>query len=149
MANERKEQMRADITAQLEEYRKIQEECERIRKRIQDKRKDINELRKITFECVVKHDLTIIGQVNHAVETMNDMIDYYAKLVEKREVAERCVMELVDRVQSSEGRKILYLHYIEGVPIKKIASQMGMVERTVWKKQRMAVEEMMKMRRSE
>lgn len=145
MANEQKEYMeqaKADITARLEEYQKRREECEQIRERIREKKGDIKHLKKLTFDSIVQHDLTIIEQVDRAVEAINGLIGYYTQLVVKREEAERYVVDLLEQVQNADGRTVLRLHYIDGVSYQKIPALLGMGERTMWRKHQIAIDEL-------
>lgn len=136
------ENIKAEIITQLEEYRQRREECERIRARIRQKHADITDLKETVLYHIMRHDKTIVRRVELVIETMNEMTAYYGELLEKREKAERRVMDMLEKVQNGEGRKILYLHYIEGVPFKEVSVQMGMSDRTMWSRHKAALEEL-------
>ena len=128
-----------EIKRALSNYRDLHGECERIQKRIGEKHKEMNDLRKIAVECMVRHDVTIIERVNQTADAINELLAHYAEMLEKSAAAERSVLDLAALPDDAEERKILHLHYIEGVSVGKIAAQMGVVERTVWKKQTKAI----------
>lgn len=130
-----------EIRRELRRYLDIHAECERTRERIKEKQKDINDLRKIAFECIVKHDLTIIEQVNQAVEAINELLEHYCQSVVKREAAERSVLQWIDMVDEPSWRRLLFLRFIEGKSEYDVAEELYISTRTLWKWYKKAIEQ--------
>lgn len=122
-----------EIRRELCGYLYIRDECEQTRERIKEKQKDINDLRKIAFESIVKHDLTIIDRVNQAVDAINGLMEYYCQSVVKREAAERSVLQWIDMVDEPGLRRLLFLRFIEGKSENDVAEELHVVPRTVWR----------------
>lgn len=123
---------RQEIISTLKQYSGLHLECQRLRKRITDKRNAMYDIRAVVMNGVNVRSSEIGDRVERVVEMMNDMADYYSRKVEEAETAERQITEMIDGISDCEERMVLFMHYIEGKTFMEIGDDMHLSERTVW-----------------
>ena len=123
---------RQEIISTMKKYSGLHLECQRLRKRILDKQKDIYDVKAVVMSGASVRSGDIADRVEHVVEMMNDMADYYSRKVEEAEEAERQITEMIDSISDSEERMVLFLHYIEGKTFLLFFDDIHLSERTVW-----------------
>lgn len=133
---------RQEMIDQLKQYRPVHQECERLRKRIADKRTDMYGIRSaVTGASCVKSN-AVSDSVERVVEAMDSMVHYYTEKVAQAEAVERKTVQLIDCISDSEKRCVLFMHYIEGKTFFEISEEMCYSERSIWNRHNAAIEEL-------
>lgn len=121
-----------EVKKQLGQYRKIRDECERLRGRIENKRKDMLYLQAVIADGTVRGG-SVSNSVERAIEQTDVLIGYYAKRVAVREASELQALRMIESVDEPDGRSILFLHYIEGRRFEEIPDELHIANGTMWK----------------
>ena len=130
---------RQEIIKMFKQYRGLRLECQRLHKRISDKRNDIYDVKAVVMSGANVRSGDIADRVERVVEMLNDLADFYIRKVEEAEQSEREIVEMIDRLSDSEERGVLVLHYVEGKTFLEIGDDMHLSERTVWYRHNCAI----------
>ena len=130
------------IKARLGKYLALRGECAGMCRRIQEKRKEADWLRRLLEESPARYNADVLAQAESAVTQIEAMINHYAELVKKREYEERRVIDMLEKTTNDIGRRILYLHYIEGMSFNDIPEELIISDRNMWYKYKAAIDEL-------
>lgn len=130
-----------EVKERLRAYRRIRNECEGLKNRIERKRSDMNYLQAIVTDGAPRS-----GEISHSVERtverMDALVREYASMVNKCEEEEKQILNMINSVSQSRGRAILIKHYINGIPLDwRIYDMLGIARNTMWKYYNSAIEE--------
>ena len=120
------------VKQQLGQYRKIRDECERLRRRIEEKKKDMLHLQAVVADGMTRSS-NVSDSVERAIEQIDALIGYYAQRVVLRESAEREVLKMIESAGEPDGRSILFLRYVEGKRFEDIADELHISIATMWR----------------
>lgn len=126
------------VKQQLGRYRKIRDECERLRRRMEEKKKDMLHLQAVVADGMTRSS-NVSDSVERAIEQIDALIGYYAQRVVLRESAEREVLKMIESVDEPDGRSILFLRYVEGKRFEDIADELHIANGTMWKYYKVAL----------
>ena len=129
------------VKQQLGQYRKIRDECERLRRRMEEKKKDMMHLQAVVADGMTRSS-NVSDSVERAIEQIDALIGYYAQRVVLRESAEREVLKMIESVDEPDGRSILFLRYVEGRRFEEIESELNISENTRKRRYKEAIEKL-------
>ena len=130
------------LIMKLKEYRSLHAECDRLRRRISDKRRSMYDIHAFVTDSVHVRSGEIADRVERVVEMMENTVDYYTRKIEEAERSEQSIVEFIDRISDSEERAVLFLHYIEGKTFMEIGDVLYISERTVCCRHKSAIEKL-------
>lgn len=136
-----KDNMKIEIKTRLGEYKGLRKDCALMREKILQKQEDIAYLRTVMQEGA-RYSREILRQAETAVGLMERLTSRYVGMMAKREEAEQRILDMLDKVENNEGRRILYMHYIEGRPFDEIPGELDISDRTMWYKYKLVIEEL-------
>ncbi len=120
-----------EVKERLRAYRRIRNECEGLKNRIERKRSDMHYLQAVVSDSTSR-GRGVSDSVERAVEKIDGLIRYYAERVAECEEAEQTVLEIIGCVDDPDGRSILFLRYIEGERFEDIADALHISNGTMW-----------------
>ena len=129
------------VKQQLGQYRKIRDECERLRRRMEEKKKDMMHLQAVVADGMTRSS-NVSDSVERAIEQIDALIGYYAQRVVLRESAEREVLKMIESVDEPDGRSILFLRYVEGKRFEEIELELHISEKTRKRRYNKAIEKL-------
>ena len=129
------------VKQQLGQYRKIRDECERLRRRMEEKKKDMMHLQAVVADGMTRSS-NVSDSVERAIEQIDALMGYYAKRVVLRETAEREVLKMIESAGEPDGRSILFLRYIEGKRFEEIELELHISEKTRKRRYNQAIEKL-------
>ena len=130
---------RQEIIRILKQYRSLHVECERIRRRIIEKRDGMYDVQSVVMGGANVRSGDIADKVEQAVESMNCLVEHYTSRIIEASDAESRIAEMIDSISDSEERAVLFMHYIEGKTFAEISEKIFLSERTVWYRHNSAV----------
>ena len=136
-----KNEWQTEARARLREYRRLKRDCERLRHKIQDKRQDMNYIKAVVTDGVAVNNGDIANHVERAIELMDGLICRYTALICEREQAEHRLLDLLQTVKNEDGRRVLYLRYMEDKEFMDIAEELHLSERTLFYRSKQAIDD--------
>ena len=124
----------------LGQYLRQKTECEYLYEKIRSKREDMQTLKAVTADSVARHGNEVSDYVEKAIEQIDGLITYYAKMVVQREESERQVLSMIERISDSDAYLVIYLHYIQGVSFEEIPQRLLISQRSMWNRYRNALD---------
>lgn len=131
-----------EIIRTLKRYRCLHAECDRLRRRIIDKRDGMYDIHAVVTNSVNVKSGEIADRVERVVEMMESAVNFYTRRLEEAEQSEHRILELIDRIGDSEERTVILMHYIEGKTFLDIGEALYISERTVCNRHRAAIEKL-------
>ena len=128
------------IKAMLGQYLRQKTECEYLYEKIRSKHEDMQTLKAVTADSVGRHGNEVSDYVEKAIEQIDGLITYYAKMVVQREESERRVLSMIEQITDPDAYLVIYLHYIEGLPFSEIPQRLALSERCMWNRYRSALD---------
>lgn len=116
----------------LKNYAVLRDDCIRLRRTVEEKKKDILFLRGVVTDGQFVRGGDVSDGVERAVELIDGLIGLYTERIIQLEETQRQVLTLLDAVEDAIGRRILHAHYIEGVKFADIPNMLCISERSVW-----------------
>lgn len=122
-------------------YRKIRTEADLLKKRLATKRQEADGLKAVLINDVPK-GTELASSVEKAVENIEATMSYYIARINALEDREVETLKLIELIDNSDGRSIIFLHYIEGVKFEDIPGMLYISERAMWRAYNEAVKKL-------
>ena len=132
----------AEVKQQLGEYLIKCGECGRLRKRIDEKREDMEYLRSILTNSASRGSGWFNSAVERVIEQIDELIKYYVKMIAERETSELQVIKMIESIDNPDSRSILFMKYIEGKTYEDIESELNISEATRKRRYNEAIEKL-------
>lgn len=119
-------------------YRKIRTEADLLKKRLTAKRQEADGLKAVLINDIPK-GTELSSSVEKAVENIETTMSYYIARINALEDREVETLKLIELIDNSDGRSIIFLHYIEGKRFEDIPDMLYISERKMWNEYHTAI----------
>lgn len=133
---------RKEIIQMLRSYRRVRRESELLRNRILKKRDEMYSIRAMVTNSSNVRSGSISDIVEQIIEQIDSLIHHYTKRLSDIQTAEQRVVRLIESVNDTERRSVLFMHYIEGRTYLEIGEKMTYSERSICSRHNEAVSEL-------